>query len=329
MAEVYVNTTTPVKTKTVYAGEFVDLSLPMNVDIYDITEDPLIDPPINPTIPIAQNIPGQKLETDPGSYYINIPYTITVRPRKLKVHWKYSINGLDHSHYTNVDVVRPYCNINEAVEDLNISTDSSDPNYKSYHELQMAEKYARKLIEEFTGQEFYLYDDTIIVYGDGSDILTLPTRIDTVYQLYANDILLVDDIEKINNWGLTPMVSETGFGVRINRANLVDNTVYVANGMIPPSVNDINLSTIFANNVRYKVVARFGWKSVPDEVEQACIQLMGHYFAKDRMWADRYLKNISTFDWDFEYSDEVYKGTGCAYADKLLGEFVLSSTMLI
>lgn len=329
MAEVYVNSTTPIKIKTFYGGEVVDIAGQVLVDIYDITEDPLVDPAIDPNLPITQNVVAQKMETDPGSYSINIPYAITSRPRKLKLHWKYSINSSSHGQYTNVDVVTPYCNLNEAIEDLNISTDSSDPNYKSYHELQMAEKYARKVVEDFTGQEFYLFDDTIVVYGDGSDILTLPMRIDTIYQVYADDALLIDDLEKINNWGMQPVVSETGFAIRINRASLVDNTVYVANGMVPPSVNDINLSTIFAKNVRYKIVAKFGWRSIPDEVEQATIQLMGHYFAKDRLWADRYLKNISTFDWDFEYSDEAYKGTGCAYADKLLSEYTLSSMLLI
>jgi hypothetical protein len=29
-------------------------------------------------------------------------------------------------------------------------------------------------------------------------------------------------------------ISESGYGIRINRAGMLDNTVYVANGMVPP-----------------------------------------------------------------------------------------------
>jgi len=329
MAEVYVNSTTPIKIKTFYGGEVVDIAGSVLVDIYDITLDPLVSPALNPDVPIAQNLVAQKLETDPGSYCINIPYSISVRPRTLKLHWKYNINSSSHAQFTTVNVITPYCNLNEAIENLNISTDSSDPNYKSYHELTMAEKHARRLVDDFTGQEFFLFDNTLIVYGDGSDVLTLPTKIDTIYQIYANDVLLVDKIENKNNWGVTPVISETGFAIRIDRAALVDNTVYVANGMIPPSISDVNLGDVFQKNVRYKIVAKFGWRVVPDEIQQATIQLMGHYFAKDRIWADKYLKSISTFDWDFEYLSEAYKGTGSAYADKLLTEYRLSSMLLI
>ncbi len=42
-----------------------------------------------------------------------------------------------------------------------------------------------------------------------------------------------------------------------------------------------------------------------------------------------YLKSVSTFDWDFEYNDSVYSGTGCAYSDKLLSAYVLSNMVLI
>ena len=162
-----------------------------------------------------------------------------------------------------------------------------------------------------------------------SRFLPLPERIVELYQLHVNDILLVDNIADVNNWSYDVVISESGYGIRINRANMLDSTVYTANGMVPPTINDMYAGQAFREGIRYRVVGKFGWDYVPDEVEQACIQLMGHYFGKDRMWADRYLKNVSTFDWDFEYSDEAFRGTGCAYADKLLSNYVLSSALLI
>lgn len=328
MAEVFIYSNDPISTKIFFRGQIVDADDEVSVRVYDITEDISVSPAINPLSPIA-TLTATKDETNIGSYSVFLPTTVTNRNKRLHLEWSYEVEGNQFKHTTFCNVVTPYCNFAEAIEDLNIGTDPSDPNYKSYHELKMAEKYARKIIEDFTGQEFYLYEDQEVAYGVDSDILPLPYKINSIHKVYSDDLLLVDNLNYINNWGYEPIISETGFGIRLNRANLLDNTVYVANGMVPPTINDMYAGQAFREGIRYRVVGKFGWDYVPDQVEQACIQLMGHYFGKDRMWADRYLKNVSTFDWDFEYSDEAFKGTGCAYADKLLSGFVLSSALLI
>ena len=329
MAEVYKNSYAPAKTKIFWGGQIIDADGSVLVDIYDITQDPAVLPSISPSTPVATNIVASKSEVDPGSYEIGIPYALTDRNKNLKLRWKYAIISSNVSHDTFVDVVTPYASISEAVEDLGIAVDPADPNYKSYHELIMAEKYARKVIENHTGQQFYLYDDVQIAYGAGSDLLPLPFKLDTLHELYGNDILLVDNINNENNWIFDPLVSETGFGLRVDRSQALDNTVYIANGMVPPTINDNFGYGAFRKDVRYKVAGKFGWAEVPDNVEQACIQLMGDYFAKDKVWTNKYVKSVSTFDWDFEYSSDAYKGTGNAYADQLLYPYVLTTMVVI
>jgi hypothetical protein len=328
MAEIYVNSNAPIRTKIFWAGEIVNPDGNVSVDIYDITEDPIIFPAIDPTS-LLLTVTATKLETDDGTYQIVLPTQYSSRNRKLKTVWRYSISGTSSYHISYVDVVTPYANLSEAIDDLNFGTDPSDPEYKTYHQLQMAEKYARKIIESYCGQKFYLYNSTEVVYGSGSDSLPLPARIHDLYSLHVEDYLLVDNINEINNWGVSTVVSESGFGIRVDTSLMTDNTVYTANGMVPPTVNDIAYNGSFRNNSRYRVSGRFGWPSVPDEVEQACIQLMGHFFDKDRHWKDQYLKSVQTFDWKFDYSSDVYTGTGCAYADKLLSDYVLSQVVVI
>lgn len=328
MAEIYKNSNDPIRTKIFWRGEVVESSTPVSVVVYDITEDPTISPPVSTTSPIAIIVASQD-EVNPGTYYINLPLALTSRNKKLKLVWQVAISGQVESITTYCDIVTPYVNIAEAIEDLNFGSDQSDPLHKSYHEIKMAEKYARKVIEDFTGQSFYLYDDEIVVYGTDSDLLVLPDKIHEIHKVTANDLVLVDNLAGINNWGYTPRVTEGGFGIRLDRTALLDNTVYVANGMVPPTINDTYTGQAFRKNVRYVVSGRFGWDRVPDDVEQAAIQIMGHYFSKDRAWADRYIKKVSTFDWDFEYGSEVYYGTGCAYADKLLSDYVVSQMVII
>lgn len=328
MAEVYKNSSAPASTKIFWGGTIVDADSDVLVDIYDITQDPAIVPSISPLVPVEEDLVAYKSEVDYGSYQINIPYALTSRNKNLKLIWKYSVDSNEILHETFVDVVTPYASLAEVVQDLGLGTDQSDPMYKSYHELIMAEKFARKVIENYTGQRFYLYDGTETVIGSGSDILPLPFKIDRVHELYANDILLIDNINSTNNWMFAPIVSETGFGLRVDRANSLDNSVYTANGMVPPSIND-SYNGAFIKDVKYRVQGKFGWAEVPDNVEQAAIQLIGDYFSKDRIWTNKYLKTIKTFDWQFEYGSDAYKGTGNAYADQLLYPYVINSMVVI
>jgi hypothetical protein len=331
MAEIYKDTVTPVKTKIFWNNEIVDADNDLvTARIYDITNDITISPSISPTTVISTST-ADKVESDVGTYQVSLSRFYTSRNRKFKIIWSYNIGGLNGEHTTYLDVVTPYCSFAEVIDDLQIGSDPSDPKYKNYHDLSMAEKYARKVIEDFTGQNFYLYQEEEVIYGNGSDILPMPYKINQIHKLYADDFLLIDNLSspQVNNWGYTPVISETGFGIRLDRTELIDNTVYVANGMIPPSINDLYTGQAFRKNVRYRVVGTFGWESVPDEVEQAAVQLIGQYFAKDRMWTDRYLKSVSTFDWDFEYSSDAFSGTGSAYVDKLLAPYVITNMVLI
>lgn len=328
MAEIYINSFSPVKTKIFWAGSIQDAESDVLVDVYDITEDPTVFPAVNAEEPILFEIEANKSDVDPGSYEVYLPFETTTRVRNLKLVWKYLMRSEEQQHISFLDIVTPYVALAEAVEDLGISTDPSDPNYRSYHDLKMAEKYARKLIESHTGQQFYLYNDVRLAYGAGDDVLTLPLKINTIQKIYENDILVVDNINDINNWLYRPMVSESGFGIRVDRSSSLDNSVYTANGLVPPSIND-NFYGAFKKDYRYRIAGKYGWVEVPDNIEQAAVQLMGDFFAKDNVWLNKYIKNISTFDWQFEYDAKAFSGTGNVYADSLLKSYVLTNMVII
>lgn len=329
MAEIYKDQTAPIKTKIFWGGEIVDADNDnVTAVVYDITEDSTINPTVDPNTPLL-TLSANKLDTDRGTYQIVIPFEYIRRNRKFKIVWNYEIDGTEASHVYYTDVVTPYANLADVWEDLNLGTDSSDPNYKTYHEIQMAEKYARKLIETFTAQFFYLYDDTQIVYGYGSDILPLPFKVHELHELYENDVLLIDKINGVNNWIYDPIISESRFGIRVDRTQMTDNTIYTANGLVPPTVNDISYHGAFKKDYRYTVQGRFGWPSVPDNVEEACIILIKQFFEKDTAWRNKYVKNISAFDWQFEYMEDAHRGTGNLYADQLLLPYVINGMMAI
>ncbi|NBP58666.1 hypothetical protein EBU71_19425, partial [bacterium] len=250
------------------------------------------------------------------------------RDKKLKLIWKYTYESVSYQHVTYLDVVTPYVSLEEAIEDLGLGSDSNDPNYKTFHEIRMAEKYARKQVEYYTGQKFSLYDDTFTVMGNDSDILPLPSRVYQLHTLHQNDQLWIDNLNDINYLGYVIEPTTSGFGIKINQSSLLNNDTYIANGMVPPSIND-GTPNIFKRGKHYDVYARFGWEDVPDEVEQATIEIMRSYFSKDRAWRDRYVNKISTTDWDFEFASDAFTGTGSAYADKLLLSYVVTQMVVV
>lgn len=324
--EILVETNPPVKHKVFWGGELVDADSNPTVTVYDVTNDPAVSPPINPgTILVV--LTSTKSETDPGTYYVLIPLDYANRPRQLRLVWNYSVNLNAISKEHTLYVVTPYTDLAQSMDALGVSSDPSDPNYKSYFELAEAERYARKTIESYTGQQFYLYDDVFTIYGAGTDVLPLPCKISELHELYQNDILMVDTINNVDNLTYDLAISDSGFGIRVDKSNLLDNTVYTANGMIPPSINDSYGA--FANNSVYRVAGRYGWDQVPDEVDVACIELMRDYFSKDKTWRNRYVKNIQMFDWQFEYNSDAYKGTGNAYVDQLLSSYVITQMVVI
>lgn len=325
MAEIYLDQASRVVTKIYWAGEITDADGAVTAEVKRYrTSSPQ-------WISAANTYTATKLETDAGTYEIIIPKS-EVPPRfwanTLEITWKYSINGSQTSHKQVVDVVRPYVNITDAIEILNVGTDVSDPNFKSYNELKIAERYARKLIDAYTNQFF---DERYIketAYGNGTDTLPLRTRCFDWYILRENGVVVIDRGLNINNFGYTIKVSDTQYGITVDRTNLLDNIVYTANGMVPPTINDSGYGA-FKKDCLYTVEHWCGWTHVPPSVEEAALELMKMYFAKDRIWRERYVKKISTTDWDFEYSSEAFGGTGSSYADKLLADYVITQMVLV
>lgn len=327
MAEVLRNTNSPIYHQVFWKGDVRDADELPTVKVYDITDDPFNDSP--PESYYLTEISAEKDETNVGLYVAYIPILYASSNATLRLVWNYEIDSEEVLFSDDVFIVTPYADIYQAVNALGISTDSSDPNYRSYKELTAAERYARKRIERATGQKFYLYNDSVRITGYGSDTLPLPEKIYRLRKLYMDDVLMIDNTTSpvFNNWGYDIDITETGFGLRVNKSNMLDNTVYVANGMVPPTIHDS--TGIFKNNSQYQVQATFGWKKVPDEIELAAIELMKDFFSKDNVWKNQYIKNIQTFDWQFEYSSDVFSGTGNAYADSLISDYVLDKVEII
>ena len=327
MAEIYKNTSTAITNKLYVRGEAVTPSSSVVVKFYDTTSDPMVSPAINPAT-ILVTVTAEESEIDQGSYSVYLPISYLGRNRKLKLVWEWQYDSVSYSDTTFLEVVTPYVDIREAASELGLGSDANDPNHKSNQELRMAERYARNMIESYTGQKFYLYDEYFSTIGNDSDTLPLTRKINSLHTLHSSDELLIDNINSINNLGMVIENTVSGFGIKVNQSAILDGDVYVANGMVPPSINDY-FPNIFKSSRSYKVYARFGWDYIPNQVRDAAVEIMKMYFAKDLVWKNRYIKKISTTDWDFEYSSQAFTGTGSSYADQILKDYVITQMVLV
>lgn len=325
MAEIYKDQASRVITKIYWAGEITDADGTVTALVKRSNPD---GAPFG-SLPSA-SYTATKLDSDFGTYEIIIPQAASnFNEPTLEITWSYSVNGTPTTHKQILDVVRPYVSISESLDRLNVGTDVSDPNYRSYNELKNAERYARKLIDAYTNQFFSQRYMTETQYGNGTDILPLKTRIIGITVLKEEDIVLKDYPSQINNWPYDLKISESNYGLAVNKQDMYDNLVYTANGLVPPSINDRSYFGAFKKDYKYVVTGWYGWERVPDNVSEACLTLMQQYFEKDRAWKDKYVKNISTFDWKFEFLDSAHKGTGSLYADQLLAPYVTNGMVII
>ena len=319
MAEIYKDQASRVITKIYWAGEITDADGTVTALAKRSSPD---GAPFG-GLPSA-SYTATKLDSDFGTYEIIIPQAASnFNEPTLEITWSYSVNGIPTTHKQIVDVVRPYVSISESLDRLNIGTDVSDPNYRSYNELKIAERYARKLIDAYTNQFFSEKYMTETQYGSGTDVLPLKTRILQI------DFIKEEGVSLPGPFFSTHLITESQYAIAANKQNLIDNIVYTANGLIPPSINDQGYSGSFKKGYKYDVQGWYGWKRVPDNVSEACLALMQQYFEKDRAWKDKYVKNISTFDWKFEFLDSAHKGTGSLYADQLLAPYVTTGMVII
>ena len=94
MAEIYVDHSSPIKTKIFWGGEIINpnTDYPINVTVWDITEDPTINPLVDPTVPIYFG-EASKVETDDGTYQFVLPLNLCDRGKELRINWQYHIDN--------------------------------------------------------------------------------------------------------------------------------------------------------------------------------------------------------------------------------------------
>ena len=297
------------------------------LDIY--VDDELVNVNTLPTVYVYDNttdllmVSGQaRLESDDeGHYSFEIRDDYLTVDRDIKVVWAYVYNGNSMTSVDTYSVVTPYLSISDIYTKLHFGREQGDANYTPYHEVQQAEKFARFMIENYTGVNFGRHERSITCYGQDADVLFLGEKIISINTIKENGKTVIDLLNNTNNFGYPIEVTETGFSIRI--VSDEDINEGGRKDIVYPMMGS------FYNGYRYEISGVFGWKSVPEKVQTAALMLIKDYFSKDHIWRTRYVNNVSFGDTDMEFSKLAFRGTGNFYVDKLLDEFKSTNMAVI
>jgi hypothetical protein len=265
---------------------------------------------------------AQKEIDDEGHYGFTIVDNYIQTDKLIKVVWSYVIdlNAMQTVNY--YEIVTPYVSLSEIYSRLGLGREEGDSNYTPFKEIAESEKFARFLIENYTGVRFGKYSKSITAYGQDSDVLFLGERIISFSQLKENGKLVIDITSNLNSFNFPIEITETHHSLRIVAPGYDIEEGHKKDIVYP-------LRGSFYNGYRYDVVGVFGYKSVPSKVQAAAIMLMKDYFGKDNIWRARYVNSVSFGDTDMEFSKLAFRGTGNFYADKILDEYKSTNMAVI
>lgn len=259
---------------------------------------------------------------DEGHYGYSILDNYVTTDKTIKAVWTYAVDNNPMTTINYYSVVTPYVSISEAYTRLHFGREQGDENYVPWDHVKEAEKFARFMIENYTGEKFGKYPKTITAYGQDADALFLGDRVISYSLLKENGKVVIDIANNINSFDFPIEITETNYSIRI-----VANGYDISEGHKKDLVYPLRGS--FYNGYRYELTGVFGWKFVPEKIQQAALMLMKDYFSKDQVWRTRYVNSISYGDTDMEFSKMAFRGTGNFYVDKLLDEFKSTNMAVI
>lgn len=209
--------------------------------------------------------------------------------------------GGDIKVITNIDVIRPYSTPSELASALSIKTS----------EAIEYERLARYIIDAHTGGFTYIRKEKEFI-GDGSDQLLIDEPIQTLYKLYENGELMYDASSNTNeadykiNKQLNAIVLDIPEGNRVN---------------YPKVWRDRFLDRDFFDGYEYVVDADYGWKVIPQDIQDASSLLVQDIVGDNLKYVNKYIESFSNDDFNIKFSKNFTATTGNRVVDRILERY--------
>ncbi len=203
---------------------------------------------------------------------------------------------------TNIDVLRPYCDIYSLATELN----------KTVAQIKEMERIARYIVdsETFGGFKFVRKEKEVV--GLGSDYLVIDEKIYKLYKLYENLELVYDVNAASNDQEFEISKDKTSIVLTQTETNRVNyNRVW----------RDRYLDVDFADGFEYLVDADFGWKVIPQDIQEATRLLVSDISSDNMKYVNKYIESFDNDDFKIKFAKNFNASTGNLVVDRILQKY--------
>jgi hypothetical protein len=202
---------------------------------------------------------------------------------------------------TNIDIVRPYSNPNTTATALSIKTSEAIEH----------ERLARYIIDSYTGGFNFIRKEKEFI-GDGSDQLLIDENIHKLYKLYENGELIYDSESNTNESEYKIHKQLNAIVLDIPEGNRID---------YPKIWRDRFLDVDFFSGYEYVVDGDFGWKVIPQDIQDASEMLIQDIANDSLRYVNRYIESFDNDDFKIKFAKNWSSSTGNRVVDRILERY--------
>jgi hypothetical protein len=212
-------------------------------------------------------------------------------------------NYLDEvENVAGIEVVRPYTNITTLAAELD----------KTYAQARDTERTARFIIDSESAKTFGFVRKEKEFIGNGSDYLVIDEKIHKLYKVYENGNLLYDSTKENN------LVTYT---ISKDRTSIIPVYIEANKTEYPQVWRDRYLSRAFADGYDYVVEADFGYKVIPQDIQEATKLLCSDISSGNMQYINNYIESFDNADFKIKFAKNFANGTGNLIVDKILSKY--------
>lgn len=234
--------------------------------------------------------------------------------RNIKIEWVRTTASGASATIEYASLIRPFATASRIRSLADIDSSETDAT------LVKQERKARYFLQAHTGIKFTKEYSNIVVYGNNSDILSLPVPLIRLDKVYEDDILVYDMVSSasINEFDFSLEASQSK--TRIKIINTEDEFERAVQEF--PEVHVLPMNGVFKKDAQYKIVGIFGYQYVPSNIEQATALLVEDYLCNDFNIRNKNISKLSNDSYDLTYATNSATGTGNLIVDKLIADYV-------
>ena len=212
-------------------------------------------------------------------------------------------NYLDEvENVAGIEVVRPYTNITTLATELD----------KTYNQAKDTERTARFIIDSESAKTFGFVRKEKEFIGNGSDYLVIDEKIHKLYKVYENGNLLYDSTQENN------LVTYT---ISKDKTSIIPVYIEANKTEYPQVWRDRYLSRAFADGYDYVVEADFGYKVIPQDIQEATKLLCSDISSGNMQYINNYIESFDNADFKIKFAKNFANGTGNLIVDKILSKY--------